>query len=128
TQTDSPDDVIRRAALRAMGRLNDEKAATVLLDWSAQGKAIDLRTAAIGSLGQIDKKNKTIESRLITYLDDPNFDIRSATIFALGDRDDSAGIAPLEALLARNDLPVDFLTVVKRQIDKLKHVQPAPGA
>jgi aminopeptidase N len=128
TKTDSPDDVIRRAALRAMGRLNDQKAATTLLDWSAQGKAINLRTAAIGSLGQIDKKNETIESRLIAYLDDPNFDIRSATIFALGDRDDSAAIAPLEALLARNDLPVDFLTVVQRQIDKLKHVQPGSGA
>src|SRR5262249_24983545 len=86
TRADSPDDTIRRAALRGMGRLGDEKATNTLLEWSLQGKAINLRSAAIGSLGQIDKKNKAIEARLIGYLDDPNFDIRSATIFALGDR------------------------------------------
>jgi aminopeptidase N len=126
-QTDSPDNVIRRAGLRAMGRLGDEKAANTLLDWSAQGKPVDLRTTAIASLGQIDKKNKNIESKLIAYLDDPNFDIRSATIFALGDRDDAAAVAPLEALLGRDDFPEDFKTVIQRQVDRLKHTQPAPA-
>ena len=122
---DSPDDVIRRAALRAIGRLGDDKAAPLLLTWATQGKGIRVREAAIASLGMVDKKNKTIETQLIAYLDDPNFDIRSATIFALGDRADTAAIAPLEAMLSKSDLPTDFATVVRRQIDRLKRITPA---
>jgi aminopeptidase N len=125
-QTDSPNNVIRRAALRGLGRLGDEKATNTLLDWSAQGKPVDLRTTAIASLGQIDKKSKNIEAKLITYLDDPNFDIRSATIFALGDRDDASAVGPLQALLGRDDFPEDFKTIIQRQVDRLKHTQPAP--
>lgn len=128
-RSDSPDDVIRRAALRALGRLGDEKAATTLLEWSAQGKPVDLRAVAIGSLGQIDKKNKTIESQLIGYLDDPNFDVRFATLYALGDRDDSTAIAPLEAMMTRSDVPESLTSTIKRQLDRLRHTQqPAPSA
>ena len=57
-QTDSPDDMIRRAALRAMGMLGDDQAVPRLLDWLEQGKPVRLRTAAIGSLGQIAKKDE----------------------------------------------------------------------
>jgi aminopeptidase N len=127
-RTDSPDDVIRRAALRAMSRLGDEKVAPLLLDWSAQGKPVNLRAAAIASLGQVDKKNKNIESRLLSYLDDPNEDIRSATLFALGDRDDSSAIPSLEVLLSHSDLPENVTRQVRRQLDRLKHVTPTPAA
>ena len=67
--------------------------------------------------------------RLLSYLDDPNGDIRVATVFALGDRDDSAAIAPLEALLARPDTPQDLARTIRRQLDRLKHVAaPTPAA
>ena len=85
-KTDSPDDVIRRAALRAMGPLGDDKAVSALLDWSEEGKPIALRTAAIASLAQLDKKNQDIGKRLTALLDDQAFEIRSAAVSALGDR------------------------------------------
>jgi aminopeptidase N len=128
TRSDSPDDTIRRAALRGMGRLGDDKAVPVLLSWSVQGKPINVRAAAINSLGQVDKKNKNIEMRLLSYLDDPDGDIRVATVFALGDRDDSTAIAPLEALLGRPDTPQDLTRTIRRQLDRLKHVAPPTPA
>ena len=121
-KTDSPDDVIRRAALRSMGTLGDDKAVSTLLDWSEEGKAVGLRTAAIASLAQLDKKNETIGKRLTALLDDQAFDIRSAAVGALGDRDDAAAVPALEAMLRRTDLPVNFSNVIQRAIDRLKHV------
>ena len=121
-KTDSPDDVIRRAALRAMGSLGDDKAVNTLLDWSEEGKAIGLRTAAIASLARLDKKNDNIGKRLTALLDDQAFDIRTAAVNALGARDDAAAIPALEAMLRRTDLPVNFSNVIQRAIDRLKHV------
>ncbi len=127
-QLDSPDEIIRRAALRGIGRLGDDKAVGTLLAWSAQGKPINVRGAAINSLGQLDKKNKNIESRLLSFLDDPNSDIREATVFALADRDDSAAVAPLEALMQKPNTSKEFATSIKRTIDRLKHLTPPPAA
>jgi aminopeptidase N len=121
-KTDSPDDVIRRAALRAMGALGDGKAVNTLLDWSEEGKPVASRMAAIFSLARLDKKNETIGKRLTALLDDQAFDIRSAAVNALGDRDDAAAIPALEAMLRRTDLPVNFSNVIQRAIDRLKHV------
>ena len=49
--TSSPDDVLRRASLRAMGTLGDDSVAPALLEWSSPGKPSALRGIAIGSLG-----------------------------------------------------------------------------
>ncbi len=68
-QMDSPDDVIRRAALHAMGLLGDDMAVETLGKWSAQGQPIDVRDAAISSLAELDKKNEAVESQLVAYLD-----------------------------------------------------------
>jgi aminopeptidase N len=121
-QADSPDDVIRRAALRAMGPLGDDKAVPTLLEWSAEGKPIPLRTASIASLAQLDKKNADVSRQLIALLDDQAFDIRMATVNALGERDDPSAIAPLEAMKQRSDLPVNFTNVIDRALDRLRHV------
>jgi aminopeptidase N len=120
-KTDSPDDVIRRAALRAMGSLGDDKAVDTLLDWSEIGKPTGLRSAALGSLAQLDKKNQNIEKRLEAMLDDPVFDIRAAAVSALGQRDDSSAIPTLEAMRRRSDLPVNFSNIIDRALDQLKH-------
>jgi HEAT repeat protein len=120
-KTDSPDDVIRRAALRAMGSLGDDKAVDTLLDWSEIGKPTGLRSAALGSLAQLDKKNENIEKRLEAMLDDPAFDIRAAAVSALAERDDSSAIPALEAMRRRSDLPVNFSNTIDRALDRLKH-------
>jgi aminopeptidase N len=58
---DSPDGFLRNAALRALGSLGDDKAVPLLLEWSAAGKPIDSRTAAINSLGRLQSDDLSIE-------------------------------------------------------------------
>ena len=126
-KSDSPDDVIRRAALRAMGLLGDNRSAPTLLDWSAEGKPVRLRAAAIGSLARLDKKNEAIESQLIAYLSDSSFDIRFAALFALGERGDPAAIAPLNALLHSNDMTSGLEPVIEDQLARLRKADAGSG-
>ncbi len=120
-RTDSPDDVIRRAALRAMGSLGNDQAAPRLLDWVGAGKPMRLRTAAIDSLGKVAKKDEGVESRLIALLNDPDFDIRLAAVYALGDRGDPAAIEPLENLRKSGDMVSGQGPVIERQIARIKN-------
>jgi aminopeptidase N len=117
---ESPDDVIRRAALHAMGALGDDRAVETLAEWSAQGKPIDVRGAAIASLADLDKKNEAVESQLIGYLDDPELDIGISASLALGDRGDPAAIAPLEAMLNRGDVSPDLARFIQRTLARLR--------
>jgi aminopeptidase N len=118
---DSPDDVIRRAALRAMGALGNDQAAPQLLGWVEPGKPVRLRTAAIDSLGKIAKKDEAVESRLIALLEDPDFDIRLATVYALGERGDPMAIEPLEDLRKSGDIPSGGGLVIEQQIARIKN-------
>jgi aminopeptidase N len=116
----SPDDVLRSAALRAMGSLGDDSAVPTLLDWSSPGKSAQLRGVAIGALGRVDLKNHDITARLISYLNESSFDIRFATIFALGRRGDPTAIEPLEALLKTGQLSIGVPHAVENLIEELK--------
>jgi len=75
---DSPDDFLRKAALRSLGSLGDDKAVPLLLQWSAAGKPLDSRTAAINSLGRLQKDNKDITKQIAAYLTEPHFPVRMA--------------------------------------------------
>ena len=116
----SPDDVIRRASLRAMPALGDDSVAPALLEWSSPGKPSALRGIAIGSLGRVDLKNHDITARLISYLNEPSFDIRFAAIFALGRRGDPTAVEPLEALLKTGQLSIGVPHAVEELIAQLK--------
>jgi aminopeptidase N len=116
----SPDDVLRGAALRAMGSLGDDSAVPTLLDWSSPGKSAQLRGVSIGALGRVDLKNHEITARLISYLNESSFDIRFATIFALGRRGDPTAIEPLEALLKTGQLSIGVPHAVENLIEELK--------
>lgn len=120
-KTESPDDVIRRAALRAMGALGNDQAAPRLLEWLDPGKPMRLRTAAIDSLGKVAKKDEMVESRLIGLLNDPDFDIRLASIYALGERGDPAALEPLENLRKSGDVVSGEGPVIERQIARIKN-------
>jgi aminopeptidase N len=117
---DSPDDVLRTAALRAMGSLGDAKVVPALLEWSSPGKPSALRGVAIGSLGRVDLKNHEITQRLISYLNEPSFDVKFATVFALGRRGDPAAIEPMEALLKSGQLSIGVPHAVEDLIAELK--------
>ncbi|MGB7283153.1 MAG: M1 family aminopeptidase [Candidatus Acidiferrum sp.] len=125
---DSPDGFLRDAALRSMGPLGDDKAVPLLLQWSELGKPIESRTAAIASLANLQKDNKQITQRLTSYLYEPHFTVRFASIFALGARGDASVIPALEALLKSNDLSIEMAPMIKRQIARLKRPAGGQGA
>jgi aminopeptidase N len=116
----SPDDVLRSAALRAMGSLGDNSVVPALLEWSSPGKPSALRGIAISSLGRVDLKNHDITTRLISYLNESSFDIRFACVFALGRRGDPTAIEPLEALLKTGQLGIGVPHAVEDLIEQLK--------
>jgi aminopeptidase N len=118
--SDSPDDLVRNAALRALGALGDDRAAPLLLEWSALGRPLESRGAAIDSIAELDKSNHDVTKALISYLNEPYFDIKFSTIFALGRRGDPAAIEPLEALLRSGDLSLGTAPYVEQQIAALK--------
>ena len=118
--TSSPDDVLRRASLRAMGMLGDNAVVPSLLEWSSPGKPSLLRGIAIGALGRVDLKNHDITARLISYLNESSFDIRYASIFALGHRGDPAAIEPLETLLKSGQLSISVPHELEGLIEQLK--------
>ena len=117
---DSPDDFLRNAALRSLGSLGDDKAVPLLLQWSAPGKPIESRTAAIRSLARLQKDNKDITKQIATYLNEPHFPVRMAAIFSLGSRGDATAIPALEALLKSGDLSIEMTPMIKGQIARLK--------
>jgi aminopeptidase N len=118
---DSPDDFLRNAALHALGPLGDKNAVPLLRDWSAVGKPMASRTAAISSLGALDKDNKAITQLLTTYLAEPRFSIRIAAVSALGGRGDATAVTSLEALLSSKDLSIEMVPIIKRQIARLQN-------
>ena len=71
--SDSPDDILRNSALRSLGYLGNDKAVPLLVEWSAPGKAVDSRNAAIASLARLDNENKEITQQIATYLDERGF-------------------------------------------------------
>ncbi len=122
---DSPDGFLRNAALRSLGSLGDDKAVALLLQWSAAGKPLDSRTAAVNSLGRLQKDNKDITRQIATYLSEPHFPVRMAAIYALGGRGDATAIPALEAVLKNDDLSIEMAPMIKAQIARLK--KPADG-
>ncbi len=79
-----------------------------------------MRNVAISALGRVDLKNHDITARLISYLGEPSFDIRDASIFALGRRGDPTAIEPLEALLKTGQLSISVPHAVEGVIEQLK--------
>ena len=122
---DSPDGYLRNAALRSLGPLGDDKAVPLLEQWSAPGKPMDSRMAAIRSLASLQKNDKDITQQIASYLSEPHFPIRIAALFALGGRGDASAIPALEAFLNSNDLSIEMAPMIKEQIARLK--KPAGG-
>jgi aminopeptidase N len=122
---DSPDGFLRNAALRSLGSLGDDKAVPLLLQWSAAGKPINSRTAAINSLARLQKDNEDITKRIAAYLTEPHFPVRMAAIHALGARGDATAVPALEALLKSDDLSIEMAPMIKAQIARLQN--PAGG-
>jgi len=102
--TDSPDDRLRTAALRALGTLGNDEAVPLLVGWAEPGKPFAARSAAIAALGQLDKKNKEITKKLLAYAQEPYQPVAYSALAAFGQRGDADSIASLEDLLNRGAL------------------------
>jgi aminopeptidase N len=120
-KSDSPDDILRNAALRGLGILGDERAAALLAEWSKPGKNLDSREQAINGLARLQKTNKEITQQIAGYLSEPHFSVRMAAIFALGARGDASAVPALQALLKRDDLSIEMAPMIKEQIERLKN-------
>jgi aminopeptidase N len=118
---DSPDNYLRDTGLRSLGFLGDAKAVPLLRTWAAPGKDMASRSAAIASLGRLDKENKEITQQIASYLTEPHFSARWAAISALGNRGDPSGIPALEALLKSDDLSIEMVPEIKQQIERLQN-------
>jgi hypothetical protein len=121
---DSPDGFLRDAALRGFSSLGDDKAVPLLREWSAPGKPVESREAALGSLARLDRDNKEITKEIASYLVEPHAPVRMSAIYALGSRGDASAIPALEALLKSDDLSIEMVPLIKEQIAKL---QKRPG-
>jgi aminopeptidase N len=119
-KSDSPDDILRNAALGAFGLLGDDRSIPILLDWSAAGKPFRSRQAAIGAVADLDKKDKAITQALVSYLREPYFDVRFAAVLALGGRGDPDAIVPLEDMLKNGELTVGEEPFIEASITMLK--------
>jgi len=126
--SDSPDGYLRNAALRALGPLGDDKAVPLLEQWSAPGKPIDSRTAAIRSLASLEKSNQGITKQIAGYLSEPHFPVRMAAIFSLGGRGDTTAVPALEALLKSSDLSIEMVPMIKEQIARLQKPAAKPSS
>ena len=125
---DSPDGYLRNAALRALGPLGDDKAVPLLEQWSAPGKPIDSRTAAIRSLASLEKSSQGITKQIAGYLSEPHFPVRMAAIFSLGGRGDATAVPALEALLKSSDLSIEMVPMIKEQIARLQKPSAKPAS
>ena len=76
--------------------------------------------AAIGSLGQVDKRDPAVESQLIAYLKDPDSDIREVALVTLADRGDPAAIGPIEDQLRAGTPWLGSPNMVERQLERLR--------
>jgi aminopeptidase N len=119
-KTDSPDDILRRAGLRAFGLLGDSRSVPILLDWSAAGKPMRCRQAAIAAMAGLDRRDKAITEALVSYLQDSRFDVRLEAIFALGARGDQDAVAPLEEMLKRGQLTQGEEPYIEESLAALK--------
>jgi aminopeptidase N len=126
--TDSPDNFLRIAALRSLRYVGDDKGVPLLREWSAPGKDIETREAAIASLAYMDKGNKEITAQIASYLTEPHYPIRYAAIRALGGRGDASAIPALQTLLKRDDLSIDMAPTIKQQIARLQKEESSKAA
>ena len=85
-KTDSPDNVLRDAALEGLGRLGDDRAVPLLLEWSGPGQDLRTRQVAMMAVAHLDKKNKEITKALVSYLHEPYFDVSFLGIFSPSER------------------------------------------
>jgi aminopeptidase N len=98
-------EVIRAAALQGLADIGGAKALRRLVDWTAWGKPLAARRAAVDALGRVgaedEKLRVSVRERLVALLADGRFWVRNDAVDALGSVGDPAAIPALERLAKR---------------------------
>ena len=119
-KVDSPENVLRNGGIEGLGKLGDNRAVPLLLEWSSPGKPLQTRQAAMTAIAGLDKQNKEITKALVSYLHEPYFDVNFWVLFAIGERGDPDAIGPLEDLLKSGSAGSEEKHMIERQIESLK--------
>lgn len=93
-------EVVRVAALKALGKLDPDRAFAPAQRFAAYGAPIDSRREALSTLADIGSRNRfrreEIRKILIGYLDDPSYVVREGVYSAIGSLGDPAAIPAVE--------------------------------
>src|SRR5262249_14143323 len=66
------------------------------------------------------KDDSEITELIASFMNEPRFPIRMASINGLGWRGDASAIPALEAMLRKDDLTIEMVPMIKRNIAKLR--------
>jgi len=95
---DSWQETVRAGVLAGLAELGDERAVPDCLAWTAYGKPMPARRAAVAALGKLGEGRKDVRDAMIALLDDRSFHVRVAAIDALEALHEQAAIAPFERI------------------------------
>jgi aminopeptidase N len=103
---DSQNEVIRSSVMSGLAELRDPAALPIVMEWTAYGKAQQVRGAAASALGKFaefvpEKDKNEIVDRLIQLLPDRWFRCQQGAIEALRDIKDARAIPGLERTAER---------------------------
>jgi aminopeptidase N len=93
-------EVVRVAALKALGKLDPDRAFAPAQRLAAYGAPIDSRRQALSTLADIGntstRRREEIRKILVGYLDDPSYTVREGVYSAIGTLGDPAAIPAVE--------------------------------
>jgi aminopeptidase N len=93
-------EVVRVAALKALGKLDPDRAFAPAQRFAEYGAPIDSRRQALSTLAEIGSKStrrrEEIRKILVGYLDDPSYVVREGAYSAIGALGDAAAIPAVE--------------------------------
>ncbi len=95
---ESFDEVIRCGVFAGFGSLGDERAIPIALEWTAYGRPLEARRAAVHALGKLGERRKDVVDALVDLLHDPALRVRTAAIHALGALGATAALPELDRI------------------------------
>jgi aminopeptidase N len=103
---DSHNDVVRAAAVRALGTLKTASAKHRLVGWTAYGQPPDVRLAAIDALAQNWQSDQEVRSLLDELVNDRKHHVQRRAIERLGSIGDESALNVLHAVIEHERNPL----------------------
>jgi len=91
-------DVVRAHALAGFGELGDERAVPIALEWTAYGRSVFARRAAVAALAEFGDRRKDVVDAIIALIHDKQLRVRLAAVEALGKTNAAAALPEIDHL------------------------------